>query len=116
MLTLSPREGDDMMREKPLEASAGEAMTLQLEDLGSAGILRVLETVSKFGPLNISLLSRKTGLNHTSVDGHVKRLIEKGLVAEKRYGAIRMIKPAFDSFAVVFKRGMNVKLELSTRS
>ena len=69
---------DDTMREKQLEPSVGEARTLKLGDLGNVKILPVLETIAKHGPLNISLLFRKTGLNQTSVDGHVKKLIEKG--------------------------------------
>ena len=90
-----------------------QSQTIDLEDLGSVGILRVLNTVASHGPINISHLSRKTGLNHTSADRHVKMLVEKGLLEEKRYGKIRMINPVFDSFAVVFKRGMEVKMILS---
>ena len=45
----------------------------------------------------------------------VKKLTQKGLVEEKRYGAIRMIKPSFDTFTVTFKRGMNVKINLKTQ-
>ncbi len=92
-----------------------KVQTISLEDLGSIGILRVLNTVAQHGPLNISSLSRKTGLNHTGVDGHVKKLVEKGLLTENWYGKIRMIKPTFDSFSVVFKRGIGVKLVLSIR-
>ena len=88
--------------------------TIRIEDLGSIGILRTLTTITQHGPINISHLSRKTGLNYTSVDRHVKKLIRKGLVTERRYGAIRMIKPAFDTFTVTFKRGMNVKLNITT--
>jgi predicted transcriptional regulator len=93
-----------------------QAQTIQIEDLGSIGILRTLTTVTRHGPLNISNLSRKTGLNHTSVDRHVKTLAKKGLVTEQRYGAIRMIKPAFDTFTVTFKRGMNVKINITTKT
>lgn len=89
----------------------GEAMTLQLEDFGSIGILRVLRIVSKYGPLNISLLTRKADMNHSSVDKHVNSLSEMGLVYEKRYGQIRMIKPAFNLFNIQFKKGLDVKLE-----
>ena len=85
-------------------------MNLQLEDFGSIGLMRVLETVTKYGPLNISLLGRKTGLNHGSCDIHVKKLIELGLVEEERYNTIRMIKPAFDSFTIRFKRGIGPKM------
>lgn len=33
-----------------------------------------------------------------------------GLLEEKRYGAIRMIKSKFDSLAVAFKKGLGVRI------
>jgi DNA-binding transcriptional ArsR family regulator len=99
-----------MTAQKQVGASKGEAMTLDLTELGSVGILQVLETVTKQGTINIGHLLRKTGLNHTGVDHHVKKLVELGLVEERRYGSIRMIKPTFDSLVVMFKRGMGVKV------
>jgi hypothetical protein len=66
MLTLNPHgEDDDMQRKNWLEGSVGEAMTLQLEDLGSVGILRVLRIGAKYGPLNVSLFTRKSDMNHS---------------------------------------------------
>ena len=44
------------------------------------------------------------------MDSHVKKLVELGLVEERRYGALRMIKLSFDSLAVVFKKGLGVRL------
>ena len=92
-----------------------QAPTIHIEDLGSIGILRTLTTITHHGPINISHISRKTGLNHTSVDRHVKTLTQKGLVTEQRYGVIRMIKPTFDTLTVTFKKGMNVKINLKTQ-
>ena len=102
-----------MQRKNQLMGSMGEAMTLQLEDFGSVGILKVLKIVSKYGPLNISLLARKADMNHSGVERHVTRLAEMGLLIEKRYGSIRMIKPAFNSFNIQFKKGLDVKLKKS---
>ena len=92
------------------------APTIQIEDLGSIGILRTLTTITRHGPINISHLSRKTGMNHTSVDRHVKKLAQKGLIIEKRYRTIRMIKPAFNTLTVTFTRGMNVKINISSEA
>jgi predicted transcriptional regulator len=72
--------------------------------------MKVLECVTKQGSINISHLSTKTGLNHTSCDIHVKKLIGMGLLEEKRYGNLRMTRPSFSSLSVVFKKGMGVKL------
>jgi DNA-binding transcriptional ArsR family regulator len=93
-----------------------QAPTIQIEDLGSIGILRTLTAITRHGPINISHLSRKIRLNYTSTDRHVKKLTQKGLVTEQRYGAIRMIKPSFDTFTVTFKKGMNVKINLSSKT
>jgi predicted transcriptional regulator len=101
-----------MTAQKQVEESTGEAMTLSLTDLGSIGIMKVLETVTKQGSINISHLSRKTGLNHSSCDVHVKKLVSIGLLEERRYGNLRMIKPTFDSLAVVFKKGFGVRITL----
>lgn len=49
-------------------------------------------------------------MNYTSVDRHVRKLAELGLLEEKRCGAIRMIKPKFDSLAVAFKKGLGVRI------
>jgi len=70
--------------------------------------MKVLEGLTKQWSINVSYLSRKTGLNHGSVNRHVKKLVELGLVEERWYGKLRMIRPAFDLLAVVFKKGMGV--------
>jgi hypothetical protein len=42
----------------------------------------------------------------------VKKLVSIGLLEERRYGNLRMIRPAFDSLAVVFKKGFGVRMKL----
>jgi len=86
-------------------------MTLQLDDLGCVGLLRVLRIVFKNGPINISHLARRAGMNHTSIDRHVKKLIDRGVIYERRYGQIRMIKSTCSSLTIQFKKGMDVKIE-----
>lgn len=103
-------EGDDMMRENQLEESLGEAMTLQIEELGSGTRLRVLSLIAKHGSINISLLARKAGMNHTQLERHIEKLVGMGLVEEKRYGALRIIKASFSSFSVQFKKGLGIKM------
>jgi DNA-binding transcriptional ArsR family regulator len=93
-----------------LEQDIHHSPSIKLENLGSVGILRVLETVTKQGTINISHLSRKTGLNQPGVDSHIRKLVELGLVEEQWYGKLRMIRPTFDSLSVVFKKGMGVKV------
>jgi DNA-binding transcriptional ArsR family regulator len=99
-----------------LEQDIDHSPSIKLESLGSVGILRVLECVTKQGSINISHLSRKTGLNHGGVDRHVKKLVELGLVEERWYGKLRMIRPTFDSLVVLFKKGLGVRIVRSAGS
>jgi DNA-binding transcriptional ArsR family regulator len=82
------------------------------EILGSKGRIRVLEVLTESGELNISEISRRTGLNYTSVDRHLTKLEKLGLLKEKRYGKIRIFEVVFRSFNVKFERGRPIKLEI----
>jgi DNA-binding transcriptional ArsR family regulator len=82
-----------------------------LEDVfGSKGRIRVLRALVEEGEMNISQLARRTGLNHTAVDGHCERLRELGLVREKRYGKIRILEVDFHEFKVRLKKGYGLDL------
>lgn len=87
--------------------------SIKLEDLGSKGRLRILEAIYQHGPINISALGRRCGMNYGNVDHHVKILIEKGLIEEKRYGrmGIRILRPGHEQIHILLKRGMKVKIE-----
>ena len=84
--------------------------SLKLEDLGSKGLLRILETITQHGPLNITHLARKVGMNSGNVDMHLKKLVEHGLVTERRYGKIRMIRPGFTELCIQFQRGKKTRI------
>lgn len=87
--------------------------TLKLEDFGSKGLLRILGTVYQHGPLNIGTLSRRTGMNHSNVDTHLKKLVEFGLVEERRYErtGMRMIAPSVQAVIIQLSRGNKVAIE-----
>lgn len=82
------------------------------EILGSKGRIRVLELLNKTGELNISEVSRRTGLNYTSVERHLTKLEDMGLLKEKRYGKIRIFEAVFKSLTVSFERGRPIKLDI----
>ena len=82
------------------------------EILGSKGRVRVLQVLSESGELNISEVSRRTGLNYTSVERHLVKLQRLGLLREKRYGKIRIFEVAFRSLRVVFERGRPVSVDV----
>ena len=80
--------------------------------MGSRGRVRVLQVLSESGELNISEVSRRTGLNYTSVERHLVKLQRLGLLREKRYGKIRIFEVAFRSLRVIFEKGRPISLEI----
>jgi DNA-binding transcriptional ArsR family regulator len=82
------------------------------EILGSKGRVRVLQVLSESGELNISEVSRRTGLNYTSVERHLMKLQENGLLKEKRYGKIRIFQTLFRSIIIRFEKGRPTNLEI----
>ncbi len=83
------------------------------ELLGSKGRIRVLQVLVESGELNISEVSRRTGLNYTSVERHLMKLKRMGLLREKRYGKIRIFEALFRSLTVSFEKGLGVTVEVS---
>ena len=83
------------------------------ELLGSRGRIRTLQILSESGELNISEVSRRTGLNYTSVERHLVKLAKLGLVKEKRYGKIRIFQTLFKTLTVRFEKGGALVMELT---
>jgi len=82
------------------------------ELLGSRGRVRVLKVLAESGELNISEVGRRTGMNYTSVERHLKSLKEMGLLREKRYGKIRIFEVMFRTVSIRFERSKGVKIEI----
>ena len=86
---------------------------LDVEELmGSRGRIRVLRVLSESRELNISEVGRRTGMNYTSVERHLKALREMGLLREKRYGKIRIFETTFKAINVSFERNKGVRVEV----
>jgi DNA-binding transcriptional ArsR family regulator len=83
------------------------------ELLGSRGRIRTLQILAESSELNISEVSRRTGLNYTSVERHLVKLAKLGLVKEKRYGKIRIFQAMFQTLTVRFERGGSLVIELT---
>jgi DNA-binding transcriptional ArsR family regulator len=65
--------------------------SLRLEEvLGTAGRVKVLFLLISQEEMNISQIVRLSGLEHSSVQKHLRSLCEQHLVREKRYGRIRI--------------------------
>ncbi len=81
--------------------------------LGSRGRIRTLQVLAESGELNISEVSRRTGLNYTSVERHLAKLVKMGLVKEKRYGKIRIFQAMFQTLTVRFEKGGSLTMDLT---
>jgi predicted transcriptional regulator len=67
--------------------------TLEVETLFSSyGRTRVLEIMLESGELNISEITRRSGLSHSSTAKHLEFLVDYGLLQEKRFNRIRIFK------------------------
>jgi len=82
------------------------------EILGSKGRIRVLKVLSESGELNISEVSRRTGLNYTSVERHLMKLKKMDLLNEKRYGKIRIFGINFRRLSITFEQGKPVIIDI----
>jgi DNA-binding transcriptional ArsR family regulator len=82
------------------------------EILGSKGRIRVLKVLSESGELNISEVSRRTGLNYTSVERHLMKLKKMDLLNEKRYGKIRIFEINFRRLSITFEQGKPVNIDI----
>ena len=83
------------------------------ELLGSRGRIRVLQVLAESRELNISEIGRRTGMNYTTVERHLERLREMGLLREKRYGKIRIFEALFRTISIRFERGVGVRVEIN---
>jgi len=60
------------------------------EVLSSKGRVKILKVLAEIGELYVSEISRRTGLNNTVTTRHLVFLVKAGLIAEKRFGKIRI--------------------------
>ncbi|MDH5806372.1 MAG: helix-turn-helix domain-containing protein [Candidatus Methanomethylicaceae archaeon] len=62
------------------------------EIFSSKGKVKILRVLSEREELNISAIVKKTGLNHSTINTHLKKLCELGIIEEKKFGRIRIFR------------------------
>ncbi|KYH39373.1 MAG: Bacterial regulatory protein, arsR family [Candidatus Bathyarchaeota archaeon B23] len=82
------------------------------ELLGSKATIRVLRVLAEEGELHISEVARRTRLNHVAVERCIEKLSHLGLVEERRYGRIRVLRPLFEELRITLRRGVGFKIEI----
>jgi len=83
-----------------------------LEELfSSRGRIRVMLAVFRLGEANISRVVRETGLHHSIVARHLRKLVEAGLLEERRYGRIRLFRVNYANPKTIVIRDLIEALE-----
>lgn len=73
-------------------------MSLELYQVfSSRGMTKILCKIVLYGEINITQLTRETGLNHKQTKKHLSKLIDLGLVEEKKFGRIRIFRCKFEN-------------------
>ena len=86
------------MRGRRGETTAAKAprqsrQALQVEELFSSyGRVKIMGIMMESNELNISEITRRSGISHSSVEAHLELLAELGLLTEKRFNRIRIFK------------------------
>lgn len=62
------------------------------EIFSSKGRVKILKSLAERGEMNISEITRKAHLNHTTTSAHLRRLCDLGIVEEKKFGRIRIFR------------------------
>lgn len=59
--------------------------------------MRLLLLLAQHDELNITSLSKNTGINHSKMSEHITEMVELGVLQEKRFGRIRIISYNMES-------------------
>jgi predicted transcriptional regulator len=66
---------------------------LEVERLfSSSGRIKVMGVVLESNELNISEITRRSGISHSSVSAHLDFMVRAGLLTEKRFNRIRIFR------------------------
>jgi DNA-binding transcriptional ArsR family regulator len=81
------------------------------EILGFRSRIRILDTLSKYGEMYITQLSRETRLGYDITEENLQILKEMGLVKEKRIDNMRFLKPNFENLKFVITHGKGIEYQ-----
>ena len=66
---------------------------MELEEVfSSKSRMKILILLTRLGTLNVSEIAKRIGLNYSATDKHLKLLEAEGVLAERIYGRIRMLR------------------------
>ena len=62
------------------------------EVFSSKGPMRILKVLTEIAELHVSDIARRTGLNYSSTNQHLRVLESLGLIRNKKYGRVRFFR------------------------
>ena len=62
------------------------------EVFSSKGPMRILRVLTEIAELHVSEIARRTGLNYSTTNQHLRVLESLGLVRHKKYGRVRFFR------------------------
>lgn len=74
--------------------------------LGSPGRIRLLKTILSYGQINITRLTRETGLHYRLVSKYLTDLEEEGVITIRRVGRLRIVEANLYKPEVVLLRDL----------
>lgn len=80
---------------------------MEIEDFFSSKIrMKILKMILQRGELNVTRISRKLGINHSTIAKHLKILEDEGVLQHKMFGRIRLYR--FDEQSLKAKALQNL--------
>ncbi|MDA4117738.1 MAG: winged helix-turn-helix domain-containing protein [Thaumarchaeota archaeon] len=75
------------------KASASPKDMVRVEELFSSyGRVKIMSIMMDSDELNISEITRRSGISHSSVEAHLELMVALGLLTEKRFNRIRIFR------------------------
>ncbi len=67
-------------------------MTVIEDVFSSKGRIKILEVLADIGELNVSEIARRTGLNYSATNQHLRVLENHDLIRHKKFGRVRIFR------------------------
>ncbi|MEM0355583.1 MAG: winged helix-turn-helix transcriptional regulator [Desulfurococcaceae archaeon] len=53
---------------------------------------KIIEVLQNYGELNVTKISKLTGISFKTLDKYLKKLLKEGVIEERRFGRLRLLR------------------------
>lgn len=53
---------------------------------------RIIEVLENYGELNVTRISKLSGVSFKTLNKYLKKLLSEGVIEERRYGRLRLLR------------------------